>query len=95
MFRKVVQVLPTNDYKVYIYFDDGKIRLFDASEIVKRGVFRQLQNIDTFKNTVTVLNDTLAWDLTGNFDPYNCLDIDPEELYNSCPEVKESKININ
>ncbi|KJS21428.1 MAG: hypothetical protein VR72_10415 [Clostridiaceae bacterium BRH_c20a] len=95
MFHKVLQVVPTDDYKVYIYFADGKIKLFDASEIIKKGVFRQLQNLDLFKNSCTVLNDTLAWDLTGKFDPSNCLDLDPEELYNSCPEVKEPKVNMN
>lgn len=46
MFHKVVQVYPTDDYKVYIYF-------------------------------------------VGKFDPSNCLDLDPEELYNSSPEVEE------
>ncbi|MDD4346467.1 MAG: DUF2442 domain-containing protein [Desulfitobacteriaceae bacterium] len=89
MFHKVLQVVPTDDYKVYIYFDDGKIKLFDASELIKKGVFQQLQGVELFKNSCTVLNDTLAWDLSGKFDPYNCLDLDPEELYNSCPEVKE------
>lgn len=94
MFHKVIQVVPTNDFKVYIYFVDGKIKLFDASEIIKKGVFQQLQNIELFKNSCTVLNDTLAWDISGKFDPYNCLDLDPEELYNSCPEVTEPKVNI-
>ncbi len=94
MFHNVLQVVPTNEYKVYIYFADGKIKLFDASELIKKGVFQQLQNIDMFKNSCTVLNDTLAWDLSGKFDPYNCLDLDPEELYNSCPEVQESELNI-
>ncbi|MDJ0306218.1 DUF2442 domain-containing protein [Dehalobacter sp.] len=60
MFHKVIQVVPTNDYKVYIYFVDGKIKLFDASEIIKKGVFQQLQNIELFINSCTVLNDTLA-----------------------------------
>lgn len=90
MFHKVLQVVPTEEYKVYIYFEDGKIKLFDASELITKGVFQQLQDIELFKNSCTVLNNTLAWDLAGKFDPYNCLDLDPEELYNSCPEVKES-----
>jgi len=95
MLHKVLQVVPTNDYKVYIYFADGKIKLFDASGLIKKGVFQQLQNIDIFKSTCTVLNDTLAWDLSGKFDTYNCLDLDPEELYDSCPEVKEPVESIN
>ena len=28
-----------------------------------------------------ILNDTLAWDLSGENDPTNCIDIDPEMLY--------------
>jgi len=89
MFHKVLQVVPTNDYKVYVYFADGRIKLFDASELLKKGVFQQLQDIDLFRDSCTVLNDTLAWDLSGKFDLHNCLDLDPEELYNFCPEVKE------
>jgi len=27
------------------------------------------------------MNDTLAWDLTGNNDPSQCIDIDPDYLY--------------
>ncbi len=89
MFHKVLQVVPTDDYKVYIYFEDGKIKLFNASELIKKGVFQQLQDVELFKKSCTVLNNTLAWDLSGKFDPYNCLDLDPEQLYNSCPDVKE------
>ena len=95
MFHKVLQVVPTDDYKVYIYFADGKVKLFDASGIIKKGVFKQLQNNDLFKKSCTVLNNTLAWDLSGKYDPYNSLDLDPEELYNSCPEVEEPKVNMN
>lgn len=94
MFYKVLQVVPTDDYKVYIYFEDGKIKLFNASELIKKGVFQQLQDVELFKNSCTVLNDTLAWDLSGKFDSYNCLDLDPEELYNSCLDVKEPIENI-
>lgn len=89
MFHKVLQVFPTDDYHVYIYFADGKIKLYNARELIKKGIFKQLQNVDVFKNTCTVLNDTLAWDLTGDYDCTKCLDLDPEELYNTCPEVEE------
>lgn len=92
MFHKVVQVVPTDDFKVYIYFVDGKIKIFDANELVTKGVFTRIQDINIFKNTCTVLNDTLAWDISGNFDASACLDLDPEELYNSCLEVEERSI---
>lgn len=92
MFHKVVQVLPTHDFKVFIYFEDGKIKLFDATDLITKGVFQKLQDINVFRNACTVLNHTLAWDLSGNFDPSDCLDLDPEALYNSCPDVTEPKI---
>lgn len=92
MFHKVLQVFPTDDYRVYIYFADGKIKLFNAKELTKKGLFKSLQNIDVFKNTCTVLNDTLAWDLTSDYDGTKCLDLDPEELYKTCPEVKEEMV---
>lgn len=95
MNYKVIQVIPTRDFKVYIYFIDGKIKLFDARELIQKGVFKQLQDIDIFMNTCTVLNDTLAWDLSGNYDPTECLDIDPITLYNECPEVEEPDIAIS
>ncbi len=92
MFHRIVQVYPTDDYKVYLYFTDGKVRLFDAKGLVTQGVFQQLKDIERFKKTCTVLNDTLAWDITGKMDPSQCLDLDPENLYETCPEVDEPNI---
>ena len=92
MLRKVIQVFPTNDYKVYVYFADGKIKLFDANHLITKGVFRQLQDKDIFIKSCTVMNDTLAWDISGKFDPRNCLDIDPDKIYDSSPDVDEPKI---
>ncbi len=37
--------------------------------------------MDIFMNTCTVLNDTLAWDISMNRDNTTCLDIDPDTLY--------------
>ena len=93
MFHKIIQVFPTEDYKVYLFFTDGKVKLFDATELLDKGVFQQLKNKEKFRETCTVLNDTLAWDLSGKRDPADCLDLDPEGLYISCPDVEEPRIN--
>lgn len=95
MFHKIVQVYPTDDYKVYLYYVDGKIKLFDANELVEQGIFKQLKDKGIFKEACTVINDTLAWDLSGKRNPYECLDLDPEELYEKCPEVQEPHINTS
>lgn len=81
MFPKVVQVIPMKDYSVYVYFEDGKIVCYDMTPMLEKEVFVPLKDIDVFMDTCTVLNDTLAWDLSRNRDNTSCLDIDPETLY--------------
>lgn len=92
MFHKVIQVIPTPDYKVYLYFDDGRIKLFDASDIIQQGIFRQIADRNIFMERCTVLNHTLAWDIEGRYDESASLDMDPETLYETCPETKEPLI---
>lgn len=73
-FPVVVQVVPQENYHVHVYFEDGKIVDYDATElleVIPEGKFKD----------ATVLNDTLAWDLEGNRDTSKCIDIDPFVLY--------------
>ena len=86
---EVIQVLPSKDNKVYIYFDDGTIRLFDASDLITKGAFVQLQHGNRFFDTCTVINHTLAWTPDYSYSEKTCLDIDPVQLYNLCPIVDE------
>ncbi|MGN0482231.1 MAG: DUF2442 domain-containing protein [Lachnospiraceae bacterium] len=81
MFPTVVQVLPTDNYEVYVYFEDGKIVCFDVKPLLNKKIFEILKDKNVFLNTCTVLNDTLAWDIAGNRDEANCIDIDPDTLY--------------
>lgn len=87
--KKVIQVIPTSDYKVYVYFEDGKIKLFDMAHLIGIGVFAPLSDINVFKTKCTVLNNTLAWDLQGNRDVFNCLDIDPLTIYQDGVDVSD------
>lgn len=88
MFPKVVQVIPMEDYSVYVYFEDGKIVCYDMTKMIEKEVFCPLKDIHGFLDTCTVLNDTLAWDIDGNRDNTTCLDIDPDTLY-ELPAAKE------
>ena len=47
------------------------------------GVFAVLRDKDVFENTLTILDNTAAWDLTGKRNDSDCLTIDPWTLYNS------------
>lgn len=81
MFPKIVQVIPTDDYLVYVYFEDGKIVCYDVTPLLEKEVFSPLKEKKIFMDTCTILNDTLAWDLSGMRDESACIDIDPDTLY--------------
>jgi hypothetical protein len=89
VLHSVVQVIPTKDFKVFVYFEDGKIKLFDMSSLLTSGVFKQISDINTFIEKCTVINHTLAWDVGGNFDPYKCIDMDPEAIYSAGVDVAD------
>ncbi|MCL2212573.1 MAG: DUF2442 domain-containing protein [Oscillospiraceae bacterium] len=80
---KIFQVLPTDDFKVYLYYDSGEIKLYDCSWVLgEGGVFEKIHDINNFKNLCTIMNGTLAFDISLVRDPYNCIDICPDTVYN-------------
>lgn len=81
-FPKVLQAVPGPDYKVYAYMNDGTVRYVDVQALIdKGGVFAPLRDKTVFDEKLTVLNDTVAWDISGNHDPGDCIDIDPFTIY--------------
>ena len=82
MLYDVVQVISYKNYTVYVYFEDGKIVCYDAKPLLDKKVFAPLKNIEFFMNACTILNNTLAWDVSGKRDCSKCLDIAPDMLYN-------------
>ena len=36
MFPKIVQVVATEKYTVYVYFEDGKIVLYDMPQMIEK-----------------------------------------------------------
>jgi hypothetical protein len=76
------QVVPTDDYKVFLYYDSGEIKLYDCSWVLNEtGVFSTLHDIVMFKELCTIMNGTLAFDISRTRDPYNCIDICPDTVY--------------
>ena len=85
----VVQAVAGEGRKVSAYFSDGSIRLYDMAPAIKRGgVFAPLADEGFFTQRLTVMNDTVAWDLSGRYDPEDCIDIDPFTLY-AAPAVAD------
>lgn len=78
IFPVVLQAVAGPDYSVYAYMLDGTIRKVSVKHLVEQGgVWERLKDPVFFTNALTVLNDTVAWDLSGCLDPSNCIDIDP------------------
>ena len=88
MFPKVVQLIPYRDCKVDVYFEDGKIVSYDMVPKIEKEAFQTLKDIKAFIDTCTVLNDTLAWDISKNRDNTSCFYTDPDTLY-ELSNVKE------
>ena len=69
LIPKVLQAVAGENFTVYLYFNDGSVRLYGAKPLLELGgVFEPLRDEDFFKSRLTVLNDTAAWDVTGNHD---------------------------
>lgn len=82
LMPSVVQVLAGQDFTVYAYCNDGAVRLVDAKPLIaKGGVFAPLADPVFFRERLTVLNDSVAWDMTGNRDETACVDLDPCEIF--------------
>ena len=78
---EIVQVVPHENYSVSVFFCDGKVVVYDVKPKLDQGVFVQLKDLSVFMDRCTIMNDTLAWDITGTGDTSKCIDIDPDTLY--------------
>ena len=79
---KVLQAIPLDGYKVCIYFNDGSVRLFDVEPLIEPNtVFEALADLEVFRNSLTILNETVAFDVDGKGDPRKSIDLDPFVLF--------------
>jgi len=72
MNPRVREVVPTDDFQLKITFNNGERGTYDCRELLDFGVFRELQDLDYFKQ-VKVVDGTVAWP--------NEQDICPDTLY--------------
>ncbi len=77
----IIQVVPHENYTVSVFFCDGKTVLYDVKPKLNQGIFKLLNDLSFFMDNCTIMNGTLAWDLSGCRDETSCIDIDPDTLY--------------
>lgn len=86
----VLQAIPGDDYTVYAYCNDGAIRLVDVKPLIaKGGVFAPLADKTFFEERLTILNSSVAWDMTGSRDETACIDLDPFVIFETAPIVED------
>jgi len=77
---RVTSVMPKNDYKLLLTFDNGEQRIFDATPLLSVKVFSPLRD-KTFFKRVRVLDGTIVW-------PED-IDYCPDTLYMQSTAVTE------
>ena len=87
-FPEVFQAVAGKNHTVYAYMNDGSIRHVDIKPYLEGSVFKPLLDPEIFQKTLTVIGHTVAWDLKGDRDEYECIDIDPFYVQSS-PKVNE------
>lgn len=91
----VVQAIAGENFTVYAYFNDGAVRLVDVKPLIEGGgVFSAIADPTAFREKLTVLNDTVAWDISGDRDPTKCIDLDPIVIFKRDPIVADPLADV-
>ncbi|MGL4731537.1 MAG: hypothetical protein ACRCW0_08130 [Clostridium sp.] len=78
-----------DNYKVRLYFNDGKVKVCDALEFIERNpLLEKFKNEQFCRERCCIINETMAFDIMGNKDEYNCYDIALEYLYLEFPTLE-------
>jgi len=60
MNPKVIAVEATNDHFLKLSFENNEVKIFDASPFLDKGIFKELQNYNYFKQ-VSVAFGSVEW----------------------------------
>ncbi len=68
MNPRVKIVKPLKDYKLYLEFNNGEVKIFDVKPFLSKGIFKELQNSEMF-NSVRVVDGSVQWNNEADFCP--------------------------
>ena len=74
--HKVISVLPQEDYKMLVAFENGEQRIYNAAPLLCKPVFMPLKDISVF-NKVYIEYGAVTWKDQGG----NEIDICPDKMY--------------
>lgn len=78
MYIGIKDVKALESFKLLLTFENDEVRVFDMSEYMNRGIFKELQDYRQFRQ-VKVSFDSIEW--------ANGADFDPELLYESSQKL--------
>lgn len=84
--RRIVSVIPNDDFTLTIGFDNGEKRLYDVSPLIKKGtVFETFSDLENFKRVYIDEQHTVSWDIDPDVDSNivwnNKVDLCPDSCY--------------
>ena len=84
--KKIVGVVPNDDFTLTISFDNGEKRLYDVRPSLKKGtVFEPFTDIQAFRRVYVDEDNSIAWDIDPTVDSRkvwnNKVDICPDSCY--------------
>ena len=82
-YRRIIYVAMGKGNRAYCLFSDNQWRIWDATDVLNSQTMQAQLRKDPgfFRNRIAVINNTLAWDVAGDGDPYLCIDVDPIVIY--------------
>lgn len=84
--KRIISVVPNDDYTLTIEFDNGENRLLDVRSYLEKGtVFETFLDIDNFKRVYVDKQHCIAWDIDPTVDSdlvwNNKVDLCPDSCY--------------
>ncbi len=84
--RKIIGVIPNDDFTLTISFDNGEKRVLDiAPMLIKGTVFETFADIKNFRRVYIDENHSIAWDINPDIDSSivwnNKVDLCPDSCY--------------
>lgn len=84
--KKIIRVLPNDDFTLTLSFDNGETRLLDVSSMLLPGtVFEFLMDIANFRRVYLDETHAVSWDIDPNVDSNivwnNKVDLCPDSCY--------------
>lgn len=80
--KRVISAKANDDFTLDVEFNDGSLKRFDATPYLDYPVFRELKDVNQFKN-IKVVSGTVQWE--------NEQDISPETLYLEGEDILKSE----